>query len=937
MSKYDDNDSTSSIHPKVIPAVKKVSFKDGPSSSESELPGQEMQGGPHSPPSPVGNFSHSAVKGEKKKALFFYALLILIFYAPVFLSGKTLLPTSYQPGGVTAEGIYGKDTRTPVNSFSVDIATPAYYEFPINKLVGDMIKGGELPLWNPYQAAGTPLLAQYSTRALFPYQILENISPVAYWDFFLLGRLLIAGFFTFLFLRVIGLSFGPSFLGGLLYIFSGTFTWFISLEQLVNVAMVAPALFLAVELLAVRALLRDIAYTAFAIGMLLLAGQPEVAFYIGFFATLYYIMRRLTIFGFRGGLRAGGVFVLSGVLGLMIAAPLLLPFVELWANAHHIHPVGGKMGVQTIGHWMKLLPLLFPTGAEMMQDPSIVKGICQLTYQSGGWFRYLPINGVWDALGGFTGVASLFLIITGLISLLRLSRSHLRGPLLFFVAVALIIILKNTGIRPFLWLGNLPLFDQVWSLRWAGPVWTFSLAVGAALGLQSIMSARLGSIPAARLNVGKDVMAPHPFFLKISKTLENGPRIAPVLAFVIIAIFYVAFLAVPTIILPLNAGEIFSPALAPYARPSIGGATLVFILILIIILFLTLRYVTINKGFSAIIAIAALELWWAVPRGYAPDFLDYKWILFAEGFLIVLLLRKEWTVTAGIIVLLFIASLWYLDEESPRGWPVRSDPFVEAPYVAFIKARQEAGAGFRTVGAGGALMPNYASAVGLRDLRYVNSLISKEFHDFRTKNLHATVIEEEPVSSLWFTGMAERCEVRRGAHGRVGYGSFLRPIEDDFKGEPLAHYSLLGVRYIVVPKSISLPLPLKRIYNAEVRVYENPNALKRARLDFTDGKKGRAGIATIKEDSPNRLVIEVDATSDAKLILADIYYPGWKATVNGSPVEIKRSTDILRSLPIKKGLSQVIFTYEPRPFKVGILLSALALIICIGLRLRSKS
>ena len=511
----------------------------------------------------------------------------------------------------------------------------------------------------------------------------------------------------------------------------------------------------------------------------------------------------------------------------------------------------------------------------------------------------------------------------------------MRAPLLFFTAVALLIICKNAGIRPFLWLGTLPLFDQVWSLRWAGPVWTFSLAVGAAFGLQTIMPARLDSIPSARLRVeSKGVMAPRPFFLKISKSLENGPRIAPVMAFVIISVVYAAFLAMPTIMLPLSADEIFNSSLAPFAMPSIGGATLVFVFTLILMLFVTLRFLSINKGLAAIVALAALELWWGVPRGYAPDFLTYKWFLFAEGLLIVFFLRKEWTVTAALMALVFIASLWYIDGESPRGWPERRDPFKEAPYVKFIKSL-DAGEGFRTVGAYGVLMPNYASTVGLRDLRYVNSLISKEFQEFRTSKLHASAIEEEPVSSLWFTGMAERCAVVRRPGGGASYRAFYRPVEDDFKGEPLVAYSLFGVRYVVVPPNVSLPAPLKRIYNGEVRVYENPGAKKRARLEGRGGKS-IGGTATIKEDGASRVVIDVESASEARLILGDIYYPGWKATINGAPVEIGRAHGVMRSVAVGKGRSEVIFTYHPTSFSLGLLLSAIGLLVCAGLRLKSK-
>ena len=98
--------------------------------------------------------NESLRKREDYFAFILYIVLICILYSPVVFAGKSLLPGLYQPHGIVAEGVYEHSGRYPVNSFSIDIGTPAYYEFPVNKLIGDIYKGGELPLWNPYQASG---------------------------------------------------------------------------------------------------------------------------------------------------------------------------------------------------------------------------------------------------------------------------------------------------------------------------------------------------------------------------------------------------------------------------------------------------------------------------------------------------------------------------------------------------------------------------------------------------------------------------------------------------------------------------------------------------------------------------------------------------------------------------------------------------------------
>ncbi|TAN60550.1 hypothetical protein EPN18_08290, partial [bacterium] len=286
--------------------------------------------------------------------IFLYAAVMCVMYGPVVFSGKSLMPPLYQPHGIVPEGVYAREGRLPASTFNVDLATPAYYEFPTNKLVGDMYKNLTIPLWNPYQAGGTPLAAQYSTRAFFPYQIIEDISPVGWWDFFMLGRLLFAGFFTYLFLRYNGkngLGLLASFAGGLFYMFSGVFTWFISLEQFTNTAMTLPLVMLGVDALAkrggsLRSQSRAVAFCSVCVSLLLLAGQPEVALYATLLAFVYFIYAELSFNGSSGILRRFLKFPVAYALGLGLSAFLLIPFLELVGLSFHIHPLGGRIGAQ---------------------------------------------------------------------------------------------------------------------------------------------------------------------------------------------------------------------------------------------------------------------------------------------------------------------------------------------------------------------------------------------------------------------------------------------------------------------------------------------------------------------------------------------------------------------------------------------------------------
>ena len=77
----------------------------------------------------------------------------------------------------------------------------------------------------------------------------------------------------------------------------------------------------------------------------------------------------------------------------------------------------------------------------------------------------------------------------------------------------------------------------------------------------------------------------------------------------------------------------------------------------------------------------------------------------------------------------------------------------------------------------------------------------------------------------------------------------------------------------------------------------------------------------------NELVtIATLADSEAILVLADSYYPGWKAFVDGREEIIRRANLFFRAVPLPPGNHTVEFRYEPRSFTIGLAISSVALV-----------
>jgi hypothetical protein len=81
-------------------------------------------------------------------------------------------------------------------------------------LAGRQIRGGQLPLYDPYIWGGAPLLAGWNAGAAYPLTFLFAIAPpAAAWTLNLIVTWAVAGLGMFWFLRALGLASLPSAAG----------------------------------------------------------------------------------------------------------------------------------------------------------------------------------------------------------------------------------------------------------------------------------------------------------------------------------------------------------------------------------------------------------------------------------------------------------------------------------------------------------------------------------------------------------------------------------------------------------------------------------------------------------------------------------------------------------------------------------------------------
>jgi uncharacterized membrane protein YfhO len=91
------------------------------------------------------------------------------------------------------------------------------------------------------------------------------------------------------------------------------------------------------------------------------------------------------------------------------------------------------------------------------------------------------------------------------------------------------------------------------------------------------------------------------------------------------------------------------------------------------------------------------------------------------------------------------------------------------------------------------------------------------------------------------------------------------------------------------------------------------------------------------QDTPNGVTIRAVLDAPGYLVLADTWYPGWRATVDGEPAELLRANYAFRAVRLEAGEHTVEMVYRPTSVLVGGALSlAATAVIVIGLVLAHK-
>ena len=210
---------------------------------------------------------------------------------------------------------------------------------------------------------------------------------------------------------------------------------------------------------------------------------------------------------------------------------------------------------------------------------------------------------------------------------------------------------------------------------------------------------------------------------------------------------------------------------------------------------------------------------------------------------------------------------------------------------------------FRVLPLGNSLTPNLATSYGIEDVRGYDAMTPRGWR------LAREAIGHFRLDMMTVNGIA--------AHGQgLDFWNIKYVI------------AAPDPRLTVGAVDRTLGLDLEEVYSGpDGRLWQNRRVLPRVRLTGP----GEAGL---ERRTPIAWHIEVTAPSAVTLVVANPYFPGWRAQLDERPVAIWAHAGDAITIAVPGGHHVVDFTYQPWTFRVGLAIGLVSLTFLLVVVLR---
>ena len=295
-----------------------------------------------------------------------FIIVSAVFFWQFLLKGFLPIPSDtivglYYP----FREIYQKTNPNGVVYKNFLITDPVRQQYPWKQLSLTEFLQGNLPLWNPYNFAGYPLLANFQSSVLYPLNFLFLFLsfPLA-WSFLIFLQPFLGALFLYLYLDNLRLRKEASFLAAFAFAFSGFLVSWLEWGTIGNTALWTPLILLSVDKFfqknknnALKSKVFWPALLVFSLTASFLAGHLQTFFYIFILLLIYFAARWIQN---KKNFRILLTFVLSLLLFIILSAIQWVPTLQfILLSARNVDLPGYKNAGWFIP-WQNLVQFVAP-------------------------------------------------------------------------------------------------------------------------------------------------------------------------------------------------------------------------------------------------------------------------------------------------------------------------------------------------------------------------------------------------------------------------------------------------------------------------------------------------------------------------------------------------------------------------------------------------
>ncbi len=817
-------------------------------------------------------------------------MALLIFFWPAVFGGGVLLPADlifeldplWRP--LAPEGYAG-----PSNSL---LADQVYQFHPWEVFARRSLAQGEPPLWNPHIDGGLPFVGNAQSATFSPFNLAGYLFPLhPSYVIIAILRLFVAGIFTFLLAREIGIRFPGALLSMMTFTFSGPMVvWLGHPHSFVIVWL--PAMLFTTERALTRKSWAHVAIVGLIIGAQFLGGHPETSFHVILAWAAYALYRVISLEGWRPSrwlpqLVQIGVAALTGAL---LAAVQLLPFAEALLHSATLSARTAEAAASEVSFIPRFF---FDWHAWPTAITTLLPQYFGTSLNDSYWFPYSN----YVEQNAYVGVLPLVLAIVIILRNVNVNPhlSRKRNWILFFGSMALIslgVALRLPGLNA---VNALPLFNLMANGR-LRLVYALAMAILAGLGMDAIIGRGSRRFRRSTLHV------------LIILTLGS---------MILIAVTYAGFVIFKDDV--IQSGRDFMEAnwnTTPYlSRP------------------LEYYYDLVEVRYQKKLALFRPDN----VAMYVPTLIALAWIA------IRLSERKmnteritiwRWAILGLTILDLFVVGLPF----NPTVAPQHVFPTPES--LQFLSRDPSI---YRVSGTDLTLYPNSGMLFGLYDVRGYDTIVPQRYADLVDRleghyRFHFHSLFRQAGSPLW-----DLLNVKYVLTDKELKGKWELAYQGQGNIKVYRNRDVLPRAFVVHRAEVvdNAAQSLERVLDSDfdfrrsVVLEEKPT-----RWTAPSEEAAAAAFARIVDYQPDYVKIEVQTPTDGLLVLTDTYAPGWQALLDGHPVPIYVADHAFRAVVVPAGAHAVEFTYRPLSFQIGAAITLLTVtaivLVSITLRIRSR-